>query len=81
MPTYNGHPSYNAWNIARWISNDEPLYRFALDCIKRMPNLKAVTERFIGHYGLLRTPDGVPYTATNVRLALAGLKDRSCQTA
>jgi hypothetical protein len=34
MKAYNGHRSWNAWNISLWISNDEPLYRFALGCIE-----------------------------------------------
>lgn len=31
---YNGHRSWNAWNVSLWIANEEPLYRAALECIK-----------------------------------------------
>lgn len=30
---YNGHESWNAWNVALWIGNDEPLYRLAMHCL------------------------------------------------
>ena len=32
---YQGHRSKAAWNVALWISNDEPLYRFAIDTKRR----------------------------------------------
>jgi len=35
MKSYNGHRNYNAWNIALWIDNDETIYLFALECLKR----------------------------------------------
>ena len=81
MKPYNGHRSYNAWNIALWIGNDEPLYRFSIDCLTRetpkgnLPTLAQATNRFMRDFDGSKTPDGVPYTATNVRLALAGLRD------
>ena len=43
---YNGHESWNAWNVALWIGNDEPLYRFALECVRRpRASGKPVTAR------------------------------------
>ena len=33
MAKYNGHRSWNAWNIALWLWNDERLYRIMLDYI------------------------------------------------
>ena len=29
MSEYNGHPSWDHWNVALWFGNDEPLYRMA----------------------------------------------------
>ena len=81
MKGYQGHRSYNAWNISLWISNDEPLYRFAIECLTRStskgnkPTLSQATRRFMNVFGNDKTPDGVPYTVTNVRLALTGLLD------
>jgi len=31
MSKYQGHRSWNAWNVALWIGNDEGLYHLALD--------------------------------------------------
>lgn len=74
MKPYQGHRSWNAWNIALWIGNEEGLYRFALDCLKRSRNNPAMAARkFMQYYEGASTPDGAPYTLLNVRLALAGL--------
>ena len=69
---YNGHKNYNAWNVSLWIGNDENIYRLALDCIRRYPPRDIAARELLA---LLpeKTPDGVPYTLTNVRLALRGL--------
>ncbi len=76
MKSYQGHRSYNAWNIALWIGNDEGLYRFALDCLKRAKNKPERAARiFMQSYAGDKTPDGAPYTMLNVKLALAGLLD------
>ena len=32
---YNGHRSWNAWNVSLWINNDECLYRRAVELAKR----------------------------------------------
>ena len=34
MKSYNGHRSWNAWNVSLWISNTESIYNYAMDCIK-----------------------------------------------
>lgn len=74
MKEYQGHRSYNAWNIALWIGNDEGLYRFALDCLKRGKNKPDRAARiFMQSFEGDKTPDGAPYTLLNVKLALAGL--------
>ena len=76
MKAYNGHRNYNAWNIALWISNDEGLYRFALECLKRGKGSADRAARiFMASFEGDKTPDGVPYTLLNVKLALAGLND------
>jgi hypothetical protein len=75
MPPYNGHRSWNAWNVALWIANDEPLYRFAMSCLQTAKNLSQATRYFMAVYGGCCTPDGATYNATCVREALAGLND------
>ena len=85
MAKYNGHRSWNAWNVALWIGNDEGLYRFALDCIraakeykrvKRTPERCAVVAAHIMMRGLpATTPDGAKYNVTCVKEALQGLME------
>lgn len=81
MAAYNGHRSWNAWNVSLWISNDEPLYRFALECLRRptikfqrKPTLAQAVHRFMLVCGGQKTPDGATYNATSVEEALQGLE-------
>jgi hypothetical protein len=78
--SYNGHHCWNCWNVSLWIYNDEPLYRFALDCIavaKEKPGawLPRATRRFLADVGMDRTPDGAKYTRKAVMSALEGLSE------
>lgn len=74
MAEYNGHKSRNAWNVALWISNDESLYNFGLDCLKRANGKPGVAARyFMRDMEGERTPDGGVFNHTVVKLALAGL--------
>ena len=80
---YNGHESWNAWNVALWIGNDEPLYRAAIEAIRRPRtdgkpvSANCATLRFLRDCGLegQRTPDGARYSHRSVKLAIAGLMD------
>lgn len=80
---YEGHHCWTCWNVALWIANDEGLYRFALECLKRphatghrvgkVPSLNVAATRFLQMCGP-RTPDGARYTRVAVKNALEGLE-------
>lgn len=73
---YNGHPSYNHWNVALWFGNDEGLYRMAREEIRRAKNRDQAARAILDSLrdsGVTETPDGVRYTRTNIRHALRGL--------
>ncbi len=72
MAKYNGHRSKAAWNVSIWINNEEPLYRLALDFVKKHGKNKAaemLLERLPDE-----TPDGYRYTKTSIREALRGIE-------
>lgn len=74
MPKYNGHDSYNAWNVSLWINNDEDLYRLARHLARRFTRTEAAqmfVDNLVGN-GSPETPDGVRWTVTNVRKAMIG---------
>ena len=82
--TYNGHPSYNYWNVSLWIGNDEGLYNLALDCIRHTRTRQLAAEQFIsnllesgwkhhGKHGEITTPDGAPWTTASVIHGMGGL--------
>lgn len=75
MATYNGHRNWDYWNVSLWIANEEPLYRLALDCMKRSRTLTGAANLFISRLGKIATPDGAEYTMPRVRSALAQLRD------
>lgn len=72
MAQYNGHRSWNAWNVSLWINNDEGLYRHAVDlatqhCIGK--GARILARELDGE----KTPDGARYNATCVREAMQGI--------
>ena len=74
MAAYNGHRSWNAWNVSLWINNDEPLYRRAYDLCRTHGVAKAariLARELDGE----RTPDGARYNLTCIREALRGMLD------
>ena len=71
---YNGHRSWNAWNVSLWIANDEPLYRTARDCLRRGRTATHAAQLFIEDIGAnAKTPDGATFNFKCVREALANL--------
>ena len=74
MAEYNGHPSWNTWNVSLWIGNDEFLYMEAMDIIKKKGVKSAVKEMFRMLEGK-RTPDGARYNFRSVKYAIEGLVD------
>lgn len=72
MTTFNGHKNWNHWNVSLWISNDEGLYRLALDHIRRAPNKRDAAKAMLQDLPA-KTPDGAPYSLTTVLATLRGL--------
>lgn len=73
---YNGHESWNAWNVALWIGNDEGLYRAAVEALHSTHTVRHATNVWFGMTGLqdTKTPDGAKFSARSVGLALMGLE-------
>jgi hypothetical protein len=51
MATFNGHRSWNAWNVSLWINNDEAIYNLALDCLKRSKSRRGAASAFTREIG------------------------------
>jgi len=72
MKSYNGHRSWNAWNVSLWIDNDYNTYVYARDLVKDMGITRAV-RCFVHNFD--KTPDGAVYNALSVRLALEAFEE------
>lgn len=69
MAKYNGHRSWNAWNVSLWLNNDESIYSRARDLAQRHgigKGARLMAEELSGE----RTPDGGRYNPTCVRDAM-----------
>lgn len=70
MPAYNGHRSWNAWNVSLWINNSEDgLYFYARDLAKQHGVGRAATILARDLEGQ-RTPDGAKYNRTCIYEAI-----------
>jgi hypothetical protein len=82
MKPYNGHRSWNAWNVSLWIGNDEGMYRLAMECLRIAGEdnmdraIRKAARIFRREVGAGKTPDGARHTQLSVRLALEGLCGR-----
>ena len=69
MAQYNGHRSWNAWNVSLWINNDESLYQWAYDLMSQHGLRKAAYTMNKELKGK-RTPDGARYNLTCIKEAI-----------
>lgn len=76
MKEYNGWRSWNAWNVALYISNEYDLYHNAVDCLRRTKSIGQAVNLFCRQTGLLetKTPDGATYNRLCIKLALESLE-------
>jgi hypothetical protein len=74
MSAYNGHRSWNAWNVSLWLNNDEGLYREARQLAK-LYGVKAGSARLAMRLAGACTPDGARYNLTCIREAMRGILD------
>jgi hypothetical protein len=67
---FNGHRSWNAWNVSLWLNNDEGLYRMMRDCIAQHRTKAKAARALLAHLDGERTPDGGRYNFTTILLAM-----------
>lgn len=69
---FNGHESWEAWNVSLWVSNDARLYRLATSALHAFGfDRDAAARAMLGSLPA-KTLDGAPVTLRAVRLALDG---------
>ena len=76
MATFNGHRSWNAWDVSLWINNDEGLYRLAQQALKATSSKDAAAKRLLeslASCGITKTPDGARYSVSSIRAAMVGM--------
>ena len=72
MKSFNGHRSWNAWNVSLWIDNDYSTYMSIVEICKTSRSLNQATRR-AKNILPARTPDGATNNALCVRLAIEDL--------
>ncbi len=74
MKEYNGHRSWNAWNVSLWLSNDYGLYE-ACRQVCRIHGIDKATDKIAAITKGKKTPDGAAYNKLSLRLALEGIME------
>lgn len=80
MKKYNGHRSWNAWNVSLWINNNYGLYQSCVDILrslqKKYPalSIEQIEEKAASilakDFAGVRTPDGAKYNRLAIREAI-----------
>ena len=74
MTTYNGHRSWNAWNVSLWLGSTEPLYRMCVDLMRKYRNASLAADFLVQFVLASQTPDGAKYNKLSVKLFLESLE-------
>jgi hypothetical protein len=72
MAPYNGHRSWNAWNVSLWLNNEEGPYLHAYELVKKYGRKRAA-RILAQEYEGQRTPDGAKYNYTCLYEATEGM--------
>lgn len=72
MTKYQGHRSWNAWNVSLWINNDEGLYREVYRLAQKY-GIERGARFMAANLADERTPDGACYNPTCIREAMRGI--------
>jgi len=73
MSEYNGHPSYEHWNVALWLYNDEDMYDLVQQAIRHNYSLSDCAREILDILSELAiecTGDGVEYTYDTIMCAI-----------
>ena len=70
---YNGHRSYEHWNVSLWMTNDEGTYDYMVETLSILGSAERAAEHMAEILQGTSTPDGVPYTLDTILHAMTGL--------
>lgn len=74
MAEYQGHRSWNAWNISLWLNNTESDYFHARELTIKYGRKRAA-RILTRQYGDTQTPDGAKYNYACIYEALEGIDE------
>jgi hypothetical protein len=67
IKAYAGWDNYETWNVSLWINNDAQIYEWARGFMVDYGGSKPYQD-FVDSYGLISTPDGVLYGASELNI-------------
>lgn len=73
MKEYNGHRSWNAWNVNLWLSNEEWVeYSVIRPARDRGDSIAKITNKLYNELKGTKTPDGAVYNKMSIRSFVEG---------
>jgi hypothetical protein len=69
MNEYQGHRSWNAWNVSLWLFNEESWYRLMIQAKTNFKSERSQVKHVLNNLPKV-TPDGGKFNYTTVSLAL-----------